>query len=76
MDIIMLRRGMVFKVRLLFCLTSHITHANHVAKCTVASCLLPFIVQNRVLLHGAHPVFNAKFKEKVSVYLDKCGGLV
>jgi len=48
MNIIMLRRGMVLKVRLLFCLTAHITHANYVAKCTAASCLLPFIVQNMV----------------------------
>jgi hypothetical protein len=76
MNIVMLRRGMVFKVRLLFCLTAHIAHANYVAKCTAASCLSPFIVQNRILLYGAHPVFYAKFKEKVPVYLDKCGGLV
>ena len=76
MNIIMLRRGMVFNVRLLFCLTAHIAHANYVAKCTAASCLLPFIVQNRVLVYGAHPVFNAKCKEKVPVYLDKCVGLV
>jgi hypothetical protein len=30
MNIVMLRRQMVFKVRLLFCLTTHIAHANYV----------------------------------------------
>jgi len=70
MNIVMLRKGMVFKVRILFCLTAHIAHANYVAKCNAPSCLLPFIVRNRILLYGAHPGFYAKFKEKVLVYLD------
>jgi hypothetical protein len=72
----MLRKGMVFKVRILFCLTAHTVHANYVAKCNAPSCLSPFIEQNRILQYGAHPGFYAKFKEKVLVYLDKCGGLV